>query len=128
MWISDAVGCVDPEQCAQVCGAEVGCANIAYPKLVMELMPSGRWEARWCHLPLERQLHAASGLPLLLLLLLPKFSGCVEHLTFPQPPRSTGLNGGSDDGCPYVIPDVHLQQQQCPLHHGHLEEDPAGGQ
>ncbi|XP_060540040.1 sodium/mannose cotransporter SLC5A10 isoform X1 [Pantherophis guttatus] len=37
----DAVGCVDPEQCAQVCGTEVGCANIAYPKLVMELMPSG---------------------------------------------------------------------------------------
>ncbi|KAM6424184.1 sodium/mannose cotransporter SLC5A10 isoform 2-T2 [Liasis olivaceus] len=37
----DAVGCVDPEECTQVCGAEVGCANIAYPKLVMELMPSG---------------------------------------------------------------------------------------
>ncbi|XP_013908039.1 PREDICTED: sodium/glucose cotransporter 5 [Thamnophis sirtalis] len=37
----DAVGCVDPEECTQVCGTEVGCANIAYPKLVMELMPSG---------------------------------------------------------------------------------------
>ncbi|XP_026539002.1 sodium/glucose cotransporter 5 [Notechis scutatus] len=37
----DAVGCVDPEECALVCGTEVGCANIAYPKLVMELMPSG---------------------------------------------------------------------------------------
>ncbi|XP_070617551.1 sodium/mannose cotransporter SLC5A10 isoform X2 [Erythrolamprus reginae] len=37
----DAVGCVDPEECTRVCGTEVGCANIAYPKLVMELMPSG---------------------------------------------------------------------------------------
>ncbi|XP_069066212.1 sodium/mannose cotransporter SLC5A10 isoform X1 [Pleurodeles waltl] len=37
----DAVGCVDPEECVKVCGAEVGCSNIAYPKLVIELMPSG---------------------------------------------------------------------------------------
>ncbi|XP_065501343.1 sodium/mannose cotransporter SLC5A10 [Caloenas nicobarica] len=37
----DAVGCVDPEECARVCGAAVGCSNIAYPKLVVELMPSG---------------------------------------------------------------------------------------
>ncbi|XP_019350121.1 sodium/mannose cotransporter SLC5A10 isoform X3 [Alligator mississippiensis] len=37
----DAVACVDPTECAQVCGAEVGCSNIAYPKLVVELMPSG---------------------------------------------------------------------------------------
>ncbi|KAJ0050565.1 hypothetical protein NL108_004840 [Boleophthalmus pectinirostris] len=37
----DSVGCVDPEECVRVCGAEVGCSNIAYPKLVIELMPSG---------------------------------------------------------------------------------------
>ncbi|XP_077774785.1 sodium/mannose cotransporter SLC5A10 isoform X5 [Podarcis muralis] len=37
----DAVGCVDPEECSRVCGSEVGCSNIAYPKLVIELMPSG---------------------------------------------------------------------------------------
>ncbi|NXY18981.1 SC5AA protein, partial [Atrichornis clamosus] len=37
----DAVACVDPEECARVCGAAVGCSNIAYPKLVVELMPSG---------------------------------------------------------------------------------------
>ncbi|KAK2543671.1 Slc5a10 [Columba livia] len=37
----DAVGCVDPEECTRVCGAAVGCSNIAYPKLVVELMPSG---------------------------------------------------------------------------------------
>ncbi|XP_033008079.1 sodium/glucose cotransporter 4 isoform X1 [Lacerta agilis] len=37
----DEVGCVDPEICEEVCGAKVGCSNIAYPKLVMELMPVG---------------------------------------------------------------------------------------
>nr|XP_033819037.1 sodium/glucose cotransporter 5 isoform X1 [Geotrypetes seraphini] len=37
----DAVACVDPEECVKVCGAEVGCSNIAYPKLVIMLMPSG---------------------------------------------------------------------------------------
>ncbi|KAM4632299.1 sodium/mannose cotransporter SLC5A10 [Discoglossus pictus] len=37
----DSVGCVVPEVCLEVCGAEVGCSNIAYPKLVIELMPSG---------------------------------------------------------------------------------------
>ncbi|XP_061486434.1 sodium/glucose cotransporter 4 isoform X2 [Rhineura floridana] len=37
----DDVGCVDPEICEKVCGAKVGCSNIAYPKLVMELMPVG---------------------------------------------------------------------------------------
>ncbi|XP_043097790.1 sodium/glucose cotransporter 5 [Puntigrus tetrazona] len=37
----DTVGCVDPEECVKVCGAEVGCSNIAFPKLVIELMPSG---------------------------------------------------------------------------------------
>ncbi|TSN76552.1 Sodium/glucose cotransporter 4 [Bagarius yarrelli] len=35
------VGCVDPEKCFKICGATVGCSNIAYPKLVMELMPVG---------------------------------------------------------------------------------------
>ncbi|NWH31630.1 SC5A9 protein, partial [Chloropsis hardwickii] len=37
----DEVGCVDPETCKRICGAPVGCSNIAYPKLVMELMPDG---------------------------------------------------------------------------------------
>ncbi|KAH0618638.1 hypothetical protein JD844_018024 [Phrynosoma platyrhinos] len=37
----DEVGCVDPEICEKICGARVGCSNIAYPKLVMELMPVG---------------------------------------------------------------------------------------
>ncbi|XP_005229075.1 sodium/mannose cotransporter SLC5A10 isoform X2 [Falco peregrinus] len=37
----DTVACVDPEECTRVCGTAVGCSNIAYPKLVVELMPSG---------------------------------------------------------------------------------------
>ncbi|NXM61408.1 SC5A9 protein, partial [Illadopsis cleaveri] len=37
----DEVGCVDPEICKRVCGAAVGCSNIAYPKLMIELMPDG---------------------------------------------------------------------------------------
>ncbi|XP_042293295.1 sodium/glucose cotransporter 5 [Sceloporus undulatus] len=37
----DEVGCVEPAECARICGSEVGCSNIAYPKLVMDLMPSG---------------------------------------------------------------------------------------
>ncbi|XP_017346276.1 sodium/glucose cotransporter 2 isoform X1 [Ictalurus punctatus] len=37
----DEVGCVVPDECKRVCGTEVGCSNIAYPKLVVSIMPSG---------------------------------------------------------------------------------------
>ncbi|KAM3616844.1 uncharacterized protein V6R79_024431 [Siganus canaliculatus] len=37
----DEVGCVVPELCNKVCGTEVGCSNIAYPKLVVSIMPNG---------------------------------------------------------------------------------------
>ncbi|XP_029964409.1 sodium/glucose cotransporter 2 isoform X2 [Salarias fasciatus] len=37
----DEVGCVVPEECKKVCGTEVGCSNIAYPKLVVSVLPSG---------------------------------------------------------------------------------------
>ncbi|XP_068054781.1 sodium/glucose cotransporter 4 isoform X2 [Anomalospiza imberbis] len=37
----DEVACVDPDICKRICGAAVGCSNIAYPKLVIELMPDG---------------------------------------------------------------------------------------
>ncbi|XP_076092318.1 sodium/glucose cotransporter 4-like [Mytilus galloprovincialis] len=35
------VGCVDPKECQEICENAVGCSNIAYPKLVLELMPYG---------------------------------------------------------------------------------------
>ncbi|XP_051718288.1 sodium/glucose cotransporter 2 [Ctenopharyngodon idella] len=37
----DEVGCVEPSICNKVCGTEVGCSNIAYPKLVVSVMPTG---------------------------------------------------------------------------------------
>ena len=37
----DQVGCSDPAECKAICGSEAGCSNIAYPKLVIELMPAG---------------------------------------------------------------------------------------
>ncbi|NXP28720.1 SC5A1 protein, partial [Scytalopus superciliaris] len=38
---TDVVACVVPEICKKYCGTEVGCTNIAYPKMVVELMPNG---------------------------------------------------------------------------------------
>uniref|UniRef100_F7DGH3 Sodium/glucose cotransporter 1 n=1 Tax=Ornithorhynchus anatinus TaxID=9258 RepID=F7DGH3_ORNAN len=38
---TDKVACVVPSECKQHCGTEVGCTNIAYPTLVVELMPNG---------------------------------------------------------------------------------------
>nr|XP_055050707.1 sodium/myo-inositol cotransporter 2 isoform X1 [Misgurnus anguillicaudatus] len=37
----DEVGCGDPDVCKEVCGNPVGCSDIAYAKLVMELLPAG---------------------------------------------------------------------------------------
>ncbi|XP_051269310.1 sodium/glucose cotransporter 1 [Dicentrarchus labrax] len=38
---ADVVACVEPAECQKYCGASVGCTNIAYPKLVVDLMPNG---------------------------------------------------------------------------------------
>ena len=35
------MACVDPDICEAVCENAAGCTNIAYPKLVVELMPVG---------------------------------------------------------------------------------------
>ncbi|XP_055329529.1 sodium/glucose cotransporter 4-like [Paramacrobiotus metropolitanus] len=37
----DEVACVNPDVCERVCGSRLGCTNIAYPKIVLELMPQG---------------------------------------------------------------------------------------
>ncbi|XP_059148470.1 sodium/myo-inositol cotransporter 2-like [Physella acuta] len=37
----DVVACTDPALCEQYCENPVGCSNVAYPKLVLELMPVG---------------------------------------------------------------------------------------
>eukprot|EP00794_Sanderia_malayensis_P008235 gene8235-9117_t len=38
---ADEVACTDPERCFEVCGSRAGCTNIAYPRLVLGIMPSG---------------------------------------------------------------------------------------
>lgn len=37
----DEVGCVDPEVCFRICQNPVSCSNIAFPKLVLGIMPVG---------------------------------------------------------------------------------------
>ncbi|XP_041474707.1 sodium/glucose cotransporter 4-like [Lytechinus variegatus] len=37
----DLVACVDPDTCEDVCGNPAGCSDIAYPRLVVQLMPTG---------------------------------------------------------------------------------------
>ncbi|NP_001075662.1 sodium/myo-inositol cotransporter 2 [Oryctolagus cuniculus] len=37
----DQVACADPETCQRVCNNPSGCSDIAYPKLVLELLPTG---------------------------------------------------------------------------------------
>jgi len=37
----DEVGCADPELCQKICNSESGCTNLAFIKLVQELMPVG---------------------------------------------------------------------------------------
>ncbi|XP_041852016.1 sodium/myo-inositol cotransporter 2 [Melanotaenia boesemani] len=38
---TDEVACADPDLCKQICGNPVGCSDIAYAKLVLELLPVG---------------------------------------------------------------------------------------
>ncbi|XP_066299559.1 sodium/glucose cotransporter 4-like [Branchiostoma lanceolatum] len=37
----DEVGCVDPDECLRYCQNAAGCSNVAYPKLVVRIMPTG---------------------------------------------------------------------------------------
>ncbi|XP_013391892.1 sodium/glucose cotransporter 5 isoform X2 [Lingula anatina] len=37
----DEVACATPEKCMEVCENPAGCSNIAYPKLVLEVLPPG---------------------------------------------------------------------------------------
>ncbi|KAF5929104.1 hypothetical protein HPG69_019124 [Diceros bicornis minor] len=38
---TERVACVLPSECEKYCGISLGCSNIAYPTLVIELMPNG---------------------------------------------------------------------------------------
>ncbi|KAF6035500.1 SLC5A9 [Bugula neritina] len=37
----ELVACADPDSCKEICGNPAGCTNIAYPLLVVKLMPNG---------------------------------------------------------------------------------------
>ncbi|XP_064413152.1 sodium/myo-inositol cotransporter-like [Latimeria chalumnae] len=37
----DDIVCINPEHCMEVCGSKAGCSNIAYPRLVMKILPVG---------------------------------------------------------------------------------------
>ncbi|XP_034405836.1 sodium/myo-inositol cotransporter-like [Cyclopterus lumpus] len=38
---ADELACISPEHCLEVCGSASGCTNVAYPRLVMSVMPVG---------------------------------------------------------------------------------------
>ncbi|XP_072295709.1 sodium/myo-inositol cotransporter-like [Eucyclogobius newberryi] len=38
---ADDLVCISPDHCMEVCGSPAGCSNIAYPRLVMSVMPIG---------------------------------------------------------------------------------------
>lgn len=44
--LPDDVACIGAESCKAACESEVGCSNVAYPKLVLELLPTGRPSTR----------------------------------------------------------------------------------
>ena len=41
LYCIDEVGCADSEQCESTCESAAGCTNIAYPLLVIRLLPAG---------------------------------------------------------------------------------------
>ncbi|XP_022621320.1 sodium/myo-inositol cotransporter-like [Seriola dumerili] len=38
---ADELACISPEHCMEVCESAAGCSNVAYPRLVMSVMPVG---------------------------------------------------------------------------------------
>ncbi|XP_074520445.1 sodium/myo-inositol cotransporter-like [Halichoeres trimaculatus] len=41
IFFADELACITPEHCIEVCGSAAGCSNVAYPRLVMSVMPIG---------------------------------------------------------------------------------------
>lgn len=93
--------------CKQVCGNPVGCSDIAYAKLVMELLPSGISEIQGMFVIgfLDQLSELNHFLPV-----------CLS--------RSEGFNDGCDVGCSHVLFDLHIQQFQHHFHHGLVEKHP----
>ncbi|XP_060581833.1 sodium/glucose cotransporter 4-like [Ruditapes philippinarum] len=41
IFYTDEVACADPDDCTEICGSPSGCSNIAYPLLVLRILPVG---------------------------------------------------------------------------------------
>ncbi|XP_054627896.1 sodium/myo-inositol cotransporter-like [Dunckerocampus dactyliophorus] len=41
IYFANDLACISPEHCMEVCGSTSGCTNVAYPRLVMAMMPVG---------------------------------------------------------------------------------------
>lgn len=99
-----------PEVCKRVCGTEVGCSNIAYPRLVVKLMPNGEGGHSGCPLPaypgaqwrllLGVTTHAkpASSWDILV----------VRDSWLPLAHRSAWAHAGSHAGRAHVLPGLNL--------------------
>ncbi|KAK3084533.1 hypothetical protein FSP39_014856 [Pinctada imbricata] len=70
---TDEVACVNPATCKLICDNEAGCSNIAYPKLVLQLLPTGNSNIAYPKLVLQLIPTGTSNIayPKLVLQLLP---------------------------------------------------------
>lgn len=41
IFFANELACISPEHCIEMCGSAAGCSNVAYPRLVMSVMPIG---------------------------------------------------------------------------------------
>lgn len=109
---ADLVACVVPEKCYDICQSYAGCSNIAYPRLVLGIMPTGATSSLNPFIFLIR----GSRIPMSLVFisLSKSFTGAWLNS------RGTGSNDGSDDCSSDVGSRLHLQQFQHSLYHWHL--------
>lgn len=49
VFFSDEVACVDKDICYEICQSYAGCTNIAYPRLVLGIMPEGCVSCKTCY-------------------------------------------------------------------------------
>lgn len=95
------VACVDPAECERYCGTAVGCSNIAYPKLVVDLMPNGG--CFWLTMVDCRII--------------------LFHFNLGFCSRAARTDAVSDAGLSDELANLHLQQCQHSVHDGHLREN-----
>lgn len=118
----------------------MGCSNIAYPKLVIELMPDGEkcgaglQQRGWAGSARGNQAALTHPKDVEILLQIPDSRREKTVLRGPRPSpdsssvfccrRAPGFDDCSDDGSPDEFPHLGFQQQQHPLRDGHLAAHP----